>query len=46
MAALAEDFSLTLDKFNVPAAEREGLLAIVGSTRGDIVIEDDAGSAA
>ncbi|MBA3549440.1 MAG: group 1 truncated hemoglobin [Nannocystis sp.] len=37
--AFIEDFNLTLDKFNVPAGEREELLAIVGSTRGDIVIE-------
>ena len=37
--AFVEDFNLTLDKFNVPAGEREQLLAIVGSTRGDIVIE-------
>ncbi len=36
--AFVDDFNLTLDKFAVPAAEREELLAIVGSTRGDIVV--------
>ena len=40
--AFSEDFDLTLAKFNVPAAECDELRAIVGSTRGDIVIEDVA----
>ena len=36
--AFAEDFLATLDKFGVHGAEREELLAILGSTRGDIVV--------
>ena len=36
--AFAEDFVATLDKFGVRGGEREELLAILGSTRGDIVI--------
>lgn len=36
--AFAEDFVATLDKFGVGGAEREELLAILGSTRGDIVV--------
>lgn len=36
--AFAEDFLATLDKFGVHGAERAELLAILGSTRGDIVI--------
>lgn len=36
--AFAEDFLATLDKFNVRGAEREELLGILGSTRGDIVV--------
>jgi hemoglobin len=36
--AFLDDFKQTLDKFKVPAAEQEELLAIVNSTKGDIVI--------
>jgi len=36
--AFMDDFQQSLDKFNVPAAEREELTAIVNSTYGDIVI--------
>ena len=36
--AFLDDFHQTLDKFAVPAAERQELLAIVQSTRGDIVV--------
>jgi hemoglobin len=35
--AMAADFKVTLDKFNVPAREQNELFAIVGGTRGDIV---------
>jgi hemoglobin len=35
--AIAGDLKATLDKFNVPAKEQGELLAIVGSTRKDIV---------
>lgn len=35
--AMVADFRKTLDKFNVPAKEQEELIAIVGSTKGDIV---------
>ena len=35
--AFLDDFRQTLDKFQVPLAERAELLAIVESTRGDIV---------
>jgi len=35
--AFAEDFVATLDKFAVPSPERDELLTILGSTRGDIV---------
>ncbi len=35
--AMAADFKLTLDKFNVPEREQNELFAIVGGTRGDIV---------
>jgi hemoglobin len=35
--AFMGDFQLTLDKFNVPAAEQAELKAIVNSTYGDIV---------
>ncbi|MEW6511203.1 MAG: group 1 truncated hemoglobin [Bacteroidota bacterium] len=36
--ALVADFQTTLDKFNVPKKEQQELFAIVGSTKGDIVI--------
>ena len=35
--AMARDFVAVLDQFKVPKAEQDELLAIVGSTRGDIV---------
>jgi hemoglobin len=35
--ALAADLATSLDKFKVPAKEKEELLAIVGSTKKDIV---------
>ncbi len=37
--AFVDDFHQTLDKFAVPERERGELLAILGSTRGDIVVE-------
>lgn len=37
--ALASDFKASLDKFGVPEAEQQELFEIVGSTRGDIVVE-------
>lgn len=36
--AFIEDFNATLDKFDVPDRERGELLAIVESTKGDIVL--------
>lgn len=36
--AFLDDFQQTLDKFQVPQAEQAGLVAIVESTRTDIVI--------
>lgn len=36
--SFADDFNQTLDKFGVPERERGELLAILGSTRGDIVV--------
>ncbi|WAS92820.1 group I truncated hemoglobin [Nannocystis punicea] len=36
--AFVDDFLATLDKFGVHGSEREELLAILGSTRGDIVV--------
>src|SRR5262245_21303661 len=36
--AMVADFRRTLDKFRVPAAEQAELIAIVGSTRPDIVV--------
>ena len=35
--ALAGDLKASLDKFKVPTQEQQELLAIVGSTRADIV---------
>src|SRR5262245_8397411 len=35
--AMVADFRLTLEKFKVPEKERQELLAIVGSTKSDIV---------
>lgn len=40
--AMAADLKATLDKFNVPAQEQQELLAIVGTTRGQIVEEKKA----
>ena len=40
-AAFLDDLHQTFEKFNVPAAERAELLAIVESTRGDIVLGKD-----
>lgn len=37
--AFRDDLELTLDKFQVPAQERAEIIAIVESTRGDIVID-------
>lgn len=36
--AFEDDFEQTMNKFNVPAAERNELKAIVASTKGDIVM--------
>lgn len=36
--AMLADFRKTLDKFNVPAVEQDELVAIVNSTKADIVI--------
>ena len=35
--AMVADFRVTLDKFNVPQQEQQELIAIVGTTKGDIV---------
>lgn len=35
--AMVADFRVTLDKFKVPAQEQQELIAIVGTTKGDIV---------
>ena len=37
--AFLDDFHQTMEKFNVPAAEEGALVAIINSTRGDIVVE-------
>src|SRR5215472_1111172 len=37
--AFLDDLRQTLDRFNVPSAERAELFAIVESTRNDIVLE-------
>ena len=34
------DCKATFDKFGVPEAEQEELFAIIGSTKGDIVVAD------
>jgi hemoglobin len=36
--AMAADFKKSLDKFNVPQAEQDELFALVGTTKGDIVV--------
>lgn len=45
--AMAADFVAVLDQYKVPKAEQQELLAIVGSTKADIVVPAaaDAGSA-
>ena len=42
--AMLADFDKTLDKFSVPAAEHDELVAIVNSTKGDIVAAPKAAS--
>lgn len=42
--AMARVFQTTLDQFGVPAAEQGELLAIVGTTRSDIVEEATSGA--
>jgi hypothetical protein len=37
--SLVVDFKASLAHFNVPEKEQGGLLAIVGSTKGDIVVQ-------
>ena len=37
--AFLDDFHQTMQKFGVPAAEEAELVAIINSTRGDIVVE-------
>jgi hemoglobin len=41
--AFVEDLNQTLDKFDVPQQERSEVLAIIDSTRGDIVVRDESG---
>ena len=43
--AFMEDLNRTLDKFDVPQQERSEVVAIVESTRDDIVVEQTAGTA-
>jgi hemoglobin len=40
--AMAADFVAVLDQYKVPKAEQNELLTIVGSTKGDIVVEQKA----
>jgi hemoglobin len=40
--AMLADFNTTLDKFKVPAAEKKELIAIVNSTKGEIVAAVDS----
>ena len=42
-AAMAADFKIVLDKFEVPEKEQAELFAIVGTTKADIVMSEDAG---
>ncbi len=42
--AMLADFRKTLDKFNVPPAEQDELVAIVNSTKPEIVIAAKASS--
>ena len=39
-ALFEADCKATFDKFGVPEAEQEELFAIIGSTKGDIVVAD------
>jgi len=41
--AMAADFKATLDAFHVPEAEQQELFAIVGTTKGDIVVDHPTG---
>lgn len=41
--AMAADFKKTLDSFKVPEKEQQELFAIVGSTKGDIVMTGSSG---
>jgi hemoglobin len=41
--AMVADFKATLERFKVPQRERQELITIVGSTRGDIVRSSSAG---
>lgn len=43
--AMAADFVAVLDQYRVPKAEQEELLALVGSTKGDIVVQPAASAA-
>jgi hemoglobin len=40
--AMVKDFVAVLDQYKVPKAEQNELLTIVGSTKGDIVVEQKA----
>jgi len=42
--AMVADFVKTLDRFHVPRKEQEELIAIVGSTKGDIVVASSLSS--
>jgi len=44
--AMVSDFVATLDQFKVPKAEQAELLAIVGSTKADIVVAQQTASTA
>ena len=41
--AMASDFKKTLDSFKVPEKEQQELFAIIGSTKGDIVMRGSSG---
>src|SRR5207244_10506463 len=44
--AMVHDFVEVLDQYKVPRAEQAELLTIVGSTKGDIVVQQQSASAA
>jgi hemoglobin len=44
--AMVQDFVAVLDQYKVPKAEQSELLAIVGTTKGDIVAHEQSASAA